>query len=217
MHFFDLFGWQLGRAPNMVVSLAEARAGGPVDSVQAIVSYEGGATSSSFHTFTHANANELQAIVFGWDWAVAELHGWIALDLRLEALLSLAGVEALAEKLAPLEKLLAIAGEPSLPAASLNWQIAERFPQGRVMQGHGEERQIEARVLLQASLGEPASKLMVYEQSVRAGLAALVAAAEGGLAWVIPPADLWSSTAAAIAARESAALGRAVPCPPFML
>jgi predicted dehydrogenase len=213
VHFFDLFGWQLGRLPNQVVALAQARDGDPVDTVQAIVSYEGGATSSSFHTFAHANAGELQAIVFGWDWAMAELHGWIAIDLRLDALLSKAGVELLAEKLAPHEKLLAITGEPPLPGASLSWRIVEQFPGGRVMKGRGEERSIYARVEVQASLGEPAVKQAVYEQSVRAGMAALLAAVEGGFAWVIPPGDLWSSTAVAIAAREAAASGKAVTYP----
>ena len=214
VHFFDLFGWQLGRSPNKVVALAEARDDGPVDTVQAIVAYEGGATSSSFHTFSHARAGELQTIVFGWGWAVAELHGWIALDLRLEALLNQEGVELLAEKLAPREKLLAIEGEPLLPETSLSWQIDEQFPGSQLMKGHGEERRISARVVVQASLGGPGAKLLVYEQSVRAGLAALLSAVEYGHSWVIPPADLWSSTAAAIAARESAASGQAVPCLP---
>ncbi len=210
VHFFDLFGWQLGRSPNKVVALAEARDGRPVDTVQAIVGYEGGATSSSFHSFAHTNAGELQSIVFGWDWAVAELHGWIALDLRLDALLDSEGVELLAEKLAPRANLLAIPGEPLLPEASLSWRIVERFPGSQVMKGHGEERRIYARVVVEANLGEPAAKLSVYEQSIRAGLAALMAAVEDGLAWVIPPADLWSSIAVAVAAREAAASGQAV-------
>ncbi len=217
VHFFDLFGWQLGRTPHKVFALAEARDGGLVDTVQAIVDYEGGATSSSFHTFSHASAGELQEIVFGWGWAVAELHGWIALDLRLEALLDKKGMELLVEKLAPREQLLAVTGEPLLPEASLNWQIAEQFPGSRVMKGHGEERRISARVVVQASLGGPEAKLSVYEQSVRAGLAALLSAIENGRAWVIPPADLWASTAAAVAARESAASGQAVSCPPLRL
>lgn len=209
VHFFDLFGWQLGRLPNKVVAMAEAREGGPVDTVQAIVSYEGGATSSSFHTFTHANAGELQSIVFGWDWAVAELHGWIALDLRLDALLDIEGVELLADKLAPCESLLSIPGEPFPPEASLRWRIVERFPGSQVMKGRGEERSISARVLVEASLGGPEAKLSVYEQSVRAGLAALLSAIENGRSWAIPPADLWSSTAVAVAAREAAASGQA--------
>ena len=215
VHFFDLFGWQLGRAPHKVVALAEARDGGPVDTVQAVVDYEGGATSSSFHTFSHARAGELQTIVFGWGWAVAELHGWIALDLRLEALLDEEGVDLLAEKLAPRQQLLAVEGEPLMPGASLSWQITEQFPGSRVMKGHGEERRISARVVVQASLGGAEAKTSVYEQSVRAGLSALLSAVENGRSWVIPPADLWSSTAAAVAAREAAASGQAVTCPPL--
>jgi predicted dehydrogenase len=210
VHFFDLFGWQLGRLPIKVAALAEARGDGPVDTVQAIVSYEGGATSSSFHSFTHANAGELQSIIFGWDWAVAELHGWIALDLHLEALLDMKAVELLAEMLAHHEKLLAIPGESLLPEARLSWRTIEQFPGGRMMKGHGEERCIDAKVVVEASLGQPDAKLTIYEQSVRAGLAALLAAIDSGRSWVIPPDDLWASTAVAIAAREASVSGAVV-------
>lgn len=204
VHFFDLFGWQLGRFPGKVVAMAKAREGGLVDTVQAIVSYEGGATSSSFHSFTQANASEHQAIVFGWNWAVAELHGWIALDLRLEALLDMEGVDSLGRKLAPREKLLEVTGEPLLPGASLSWRIDECFPGNTMMKGHGEERRIEARVVVEASLGQTDAKLTIYEQSVRAGMAAFLVAIENRNSWVIPRDDLWASTAVAIAAQEAA-------------
>ncbi len=210
VHFFDLFGWQLGRYPKKVSALAEAREGRAIDTVQAIVSYEGGATSSAFHTFTHAQAGEFQGIVFGWDWAVAELHGWIAIDLRLDALISEEGLVLLAEELAPGEKLLAIPEEPLLQEATLSWKIAERFPGSRVMRGHGEDRRINYRILLEASLGGPTVKLTVYEQSVRAGMASLLSAIENGHSWVIPPADLLSSTAVAVAAREAADSGHVI-------
>ncbi len=141
---------------------------------------------------------------------MAELHGWIALDLRLEALLDMEGVELLEEMLAPGKKLLEITGEPLLQEASLSWQIVECFPRSRVMKGHGEERRIDGRVILEASLGGPEVKLEVYEQSVRAGLAALMAAIENGRSWVIPRSDLWASTAVAIAAREAAISEKAV-------
>ncbi len=212
VHFFDLFGWQLGRAPDRVIAMAKTRAGGLIDTVQAVVDYEGGATSSSFHSFSHARAGEFQAIVFGWDWAAAELHGWIALDLHLEALLTAQGLELLAEALAPGETLLALPGEPDLPGANLSWQVVERFAGSPGMVGRGEERGVCALVEMKASLGGMEAKLTVYEQGVRAGMAALISAIEDGRSWVIPPADLWSSTAAAIAARESAASGQMVSC-----
>ena len=81
-----------------------------------------------------------------------------------------------------------------------------------MMRGHGEERRVDARVVVEASLGGSAAKLLVYEQGVRAGLAALLAAVEDGRTWVIPPADLWSSMVVAVAAREAAASGQAVTC-----
>ncbi len=197
------------------MATAKTREGGLMDTVQAVVDYEGGATSSSFHTFSHAKAGEFQSIVFGWDWAAAELHGWIALDLRLEALLTGQGLELLAEALAPGKDLLALPGEPLWPGASLSWQVVERFPGRRTMRGRSEKRPVSARVLVEAVLGGPEAKRAVYEGGVRAGLAALISAIESGRTWVIPPADLWSSTAAAIAARESAASGQPVPCPPL--
>lgn len=208
VHFFDLFGWQLGSIPRKVVAMTEARDGGMIDTVQAIVSYEGGATSSSFHSFTHANAGEYQAIIFSWDWADAELHGWIALDLHLEALLDDESLELLADKLAQGEKLLAIPGENLLPDARIRWSITDRFPKHQIMKGHGEERPITGRVVVEASLGGPAAKLLVYEQCVRAGLAALLSSIEIRQPWVIPPANLWSSTSVAIAANEAAATGQ---------
>ncbi len=213
VHFFDLFGWQLGRAPKKVVALAEERAGGIVDTVQTIVSYEGGPTSSSFHTFTHANAGEFQTIIFGWDWAVAELHGWIALDLHLDALLDEKGIELLSDVLEPGAAALTMPADPDLPNVSLSWRIVERFPGGRVMRGHDEERRITARIVVEASLGGQQAKLSVYEKSVRAGLAAQLSAIKNGRAWVIPPAELWSSIAVAVAARDSAASGQVVTCP----
>jgi predicted dehydrogenase len=210
VHFFDLFGWQLGQLPARVMALAGGRPNGLVDTVQAIVGYEGGATSSAFHTFTHASAGELQSIVFGWDWAVAEIHGWIALDLRLEALLDQPAVEALAEQLAPGIQRLGVTGEPRLADARLSWQVVEQYPGGRLMRGRGQEHRVDARVVVDASLGGVAAKQAVYEQSLRANLAALLAGVEDGRQWVISPEDLWASTAVAVAAREAADTGRMV-------
>jgi hypothetical protein len=133
----------------------------------------------------------------------------IALDLRLEAF-DMDGVKLLAETIARREKLLVVQGESALPSASLNWQIVERYPSSRIMKGHGENRSIDARVVVHASLGRPEAKLTIYEQSVRANLVALLDSAEKKHPWVISPDDLWSSTAVAIAAREAAASGQSV-------
>jgi predicted dehydrogenase len=62
VHFFDLAGWHLARFPKRVVALAagHTRNGrdGIVDTVQAVVEYDGGATGSFYHSFTRANAAE---------------------------------------------------------------------------------------------------------------------------------------------------------------
>ncbi len=210
VHFFDLFGWQLGAKPSKVVAMAEARDGGHIDTVQAIVSYEGGATSSSFHSFAHANAGEFQAIIFSWDWANAELHGWIALDLHLEALLDEKGIEFLADALSPGEKLLAIPGEEPLPDARISWSITDRFRNSKIMKGNGEERPIAGRVVVEASLGEQSVKSLLYEQTVRSGFAAFLTSIENGQPWVISPSELWSSTSIAVAARDAVVAGKSV-------
>jgi predicted dehydrogenase len=213
VHFFDLFGWQLGYMPERVVALETKReqgsrrkpGSGITDTVQATVQYSGGATGSFYHAFTRAQASEHQGITFGWDWATAELRGWIALDLEMEALVDDDGLEALSTLLSNSDGLLRIPREQPLPGANMEWQVTERFQGGQVMHGRGEERRITARVHVRATLGGQEAKMVVYEQCVRAGIAGLlVAIGHGGLA-MVPATDLWASTATAIAAREAAA------------
>ena len=213
VHFFDLFACQLGRLPERVVALETERDSGIADTVQAIVQYEGGATGSFYHTFTRANAAEHQGITFGWDWATAQLQGWIALALDLEALVDDEGLRALSALPAHSNELLRIPGEDPLPNAKLEFYVTERFPGGLTMRGRGEERRITARVHLHATLGGQQSKMLVYEQCVRAGMAGLIAAIRHkGLA-VLSTSDLWTSTATAIAAREAASSHQEVVMP----
>jgi predicted dehydrogenase len=215
VHFFDLFGWQLGRAPERVVGMETEREAGLADTVQATVQYEGGATGSFYHTFTRAKAAEHQGITFGWDWATAELHGWIALEMTVDALVDDEGLAALSELLAHSEELLRIPGAEPLPEAKLEWHLAERFQEGRFMRGRGEERRMTGRVRVHATLGGQQAKMVVYEQSVRAGMSDLVAAIRQGRPWVIPATDLWAGTATAVAAREAAASRRELVIPAF--
>jgi predicted dehydrogenase len=225
VHFFDLFGWQLGHLPERVVATETKREGqrteepalslpkgrrteiGITDTVQATMQYNGGATGSFYHAFTRAKAAEHQGITFGWDWATAQLQGWIALDLDMEALVDDEGLAALGTLLAPSDVLLRVPGEQdrSLPGAKLEWHVTERFPENLTMRGHGEDRRITAGVQLHATLGGQEFKMVVYEQCVRSGMSGLVAAIRQGVPMVVPAADLWASTATAIAAREAAA------------
>jgi predicted dehydrogenase len=56
-------------------------------------------------------------------------------------------------------------------------------------------------------MGGQAAKPRVYRESVRAGLADLLAAVAGGTQPAVTPADAWTSLATALAARDAAATG----------
>ena len=62
---------------------------------------------------------------------------------------------------------------------------------------------------LRATLGGQAAKPRVYRESVRAGLADLLAAITTGTAPTVTPADAWTSLATALATGQSAATGTA--------
>jgi predicted dehydrogenase len=218
VHFFDLFDWQLSRHP-LRVSAIEVKRGSPdlgiTDTVQAIVEYEGSATGSFFHTFTRAGAAEHQGITFGWDWATAQIRGWIALELVLDAWVDRGGLAVLEEALQKGAALLRVEGEAPLPSAQVVCEVVESYPAGKPMRGHGEERHVTAHARLRVGLGGEAAKGLVYEQSVRAGMRRFVSAIREDRAGAapLPATDLWYSTTIAIAAREAAAsrCERAVP------
>jgi predicted dehydrogenase len=217
VHFFDLAGWHLGRAPKRVVALSTGRplagAGSGrreiVDTVQAVVEYDGGATGSFYHSFTRANAAEHQSITYGWDWATATLRGWIALDLVLDAWVDDEGLAALRE-VAENKEGLCVANEAPLQSTFMKLQVIESFPNGGTLRGHGEDRQVTQHVRLIAELGGEEAKPLIYEQSVRAGMADLLNSIRTGRAPCVPTADAWTSTAVAIAARQAAATRREV-------
>ncbi|MEP6774132.1 MAG: Gfo/Idh/MocA family oxidoreductase [Chloroflexota bacterium] len=237
VHFFDLAGWHLGRAPKRVVALATGRegldpslgsrttlpgkeVGRPlastgsgreeiVDTVQAVVEYDGGATGSFYHSFTRANAAEHQSITYGWDWATATLRGWIALNLVLDAWIDDEGLAALRE-IAENKEGLRIANEAPLPGAFMKLQVVESFPNGCIMRGRAEDRRVTTRVRLIADLGREDAKPLVYEQSVRAGMSDLLDSIRVGRVPCVSGVDAWSSTATAVAARQAAATRREV-------
>src|SRR4029453_9785739 len=103
-----------------------------IDTVQAVVDYESGATGSFYHSFRRANAAEHQSITYGWDWATATLHGWIALNMVLDAWVDDDGLAALLEVVKNNDG-LRIGNEAPLQAAGMELQVMESFPNGRRM------------------------------------------------------------------------------------
>lgn len=217
VHFFDLAGWHIARLPRRVIALAtghESRVPErAVDTVQAVVEYEGGATGSFYHTFTRANAAEHQGLTYGWDWATAQLRGWIALDLVLDAWIDDHGLAIVQEIVRNENDVLCIPNEVPLPGASLRLRTVESFPRNHIMRGHGIDRPVTKHIHLTAELGGDDAKPLVYEQSVRSGMADLLDSIRAGRAPCVPSADAWLSTATAIAAREAAATHREMLLP----
>jgi predicted dehydrogenase len=209
VHFFDLATWHLARSPKRVIALASEHEGsgkeGITGTVQAVVEYDGGATGSFYHSFTRAHAAEHQGITYGWDWATAQLRGWIALNLVLDAWVGEQGLAALMQAAENAKEGLRIPDEAPLPGASMNLQIVESFPNDCIMRGHGEDRHVTKHVRLIAELGGEDAKPLVYEQSVRAGMADLLHSIRVGRAPCVTAANVWSSTAVAVAARQAAA------------
>jgi hypothetical protein len=70
-------------------------------------------------------------------------------------------------------------------------------------------------IRVQATLGGAAAKEHVYRESVRAGIADLVAAVRNGHDPLVTTHDAWQSLATAIAARQAAASGQRVAPPAF--
>ena len=157
VHFFDLAGWHLGRAPKRVVALSTGREGRdrsrrsrttlPAKEARHPLADAGsgreeitrhcagsgriwgGATGSFYHSFTRANAAEHQSIIYGWDWATAKLRGWIALNLVLDAWVDDEGLAALWEFAANNEG-LRVANEAPLQSTFMKLQIVESLPNG---------------------------------------------------------------------------------------
>ena len=103
--------------------------------------------------------------------------------------------------------------EMPLPAAFMKLQVVGSFPNDYTIRGHGEDRHVTQHVRLIAELGGEEAKPLVYEQSVRAGMADLLESIRTGRATCVSATDAWASTAVAIAARQAAATGREVVLP----
>jgi predicted dehydrogenase len=95
VHFFDLAANLLGTPVEAIQALAGTRADGRTDTVCATARYQGGATASWYHSFTHPRHGERQSLRLDLGNGECRLTGWVPLDMQLEAWTDRAGADAL--------------------------------------------------------------------------------------------------------------------------
>ena len=198
VHFFDAAAWLLGSQPELVQGLEAARPDGRVDSLVAAARHPGGATASYAHSFDRPERAESQWTTLDWgEVAGGRLYGWIPVELELDIRTDGGGLAAVQALATDQQAALAVPGYRPSGAERITLELASRGQPGRW------------DLHLRATLGGQASKPRVYRESVRAGLADLLAAITAGATPTVTPADAWTSLATALAAQESAATGTA--------
>jgi predicted dehydrogenase len=204
VHFFDTAAWLLGSQPERVQALEAARPDGRVDTVLATASHPGGATASYAHSFARPDRAESQWTTLDWgEQASGRLYGWIPVELELDIRTDGAGLAAVQALATDQRAALAVPGYRPSGAERITLELASRGQPGRW------------DLHLRATLGGSAAKHRAYRESVRAGLADLVAAITTGGHPTVTPADAWTSLATALAATASATTGTATRPAPF--
>jgi predicted dehydrogenase len=199
VHFFDVAAWLLGSQPELVQALEAARPDGRVDTVLATARHPGGATANYAHSFARPERAESQWTTLDWgEVAGGRLYGWIPVELELDIRTDGAGLAAVQALTTDQQAALAVPGYRPSGAERITLELASRGRPGRW------------DLHLRATLGGQAAKPRVYRESVRAGLADLLAAITTGTTPTVTPADAWTSLATALATRQSAATGTAV-------
>jgi predicted dehydrogenase len=199
VHFFDAAAWLLGSQPELVQALEAARPDGRVDTVRARAGTRGGPTASYAHSFDRPERAESQWTTLDWGGSASgRLYGWIPVELELDIRTDGAGLAAVQALATDQQAALAVGGYRPSGAERISLELASRGQPGRW------------DLRLRATLGGQAAKPRVYRESVRAGLADLLAAISAGTTPSVTPADAWTSLATALAARESVATGTAV-------
>jgi predicted dehydrogenase len=194
--FFDACAWLLGSQPERVQALEAARPDGRVDTLLASASHPGGATASYAHRFARPERAESQWTTLDWgETADGRLYGWIPVELELDARTDGAGLAAVQALTTDQQAALAVPGYRPSGAERITLELTSRAQPGRW------------DLRLRATLGGQAAKPRVYRESVRAGLADLLAAVAGGTQPAVTPADAWTSLATALAAQDAAATG----------
>jgi predicted dehydrogenase len=199
VHFFDACAWLLGSQPELVQALEASRPDGRADTVLATARHPGGATASYAHSFGRPERAESQWTTLDWGQvADGRLYGWIPVELELDIRTDGAGLAAVQALTTNQQAALAVAGYRPSGGERITLELSSRAQPGRW------------DLRLRATLGGHAAHSRVYRESVRAGLADLVACAATDAVPAVSPADAWTSLATALAAQESAASGTAV-------
>jgi predicted dehydrogenase len=198
VHFFDAAAWLLGAQPELVQALEAARPDGRVDTLLATARHPGGATASYAHSFARPERAESTWTTLDWDEvAGGRLYGWVPVELELDLRTDGPGLTAVQALTTNQQEALAVPGYRPSGAERITLELASRGQPGRW------------DLRLRATLGGQAARPRAYRESVRAGLADLVAAIATGTTPAVPPADAWTSLATALAARQSAITGTA--------
>jgi predicted dehydrogenase len=199
VHFFDAAAFLLGSQPELVQALEAARPDGRVDTLLAAARHPGGATASYAHRFARPDRASSQWTTLDWgEVADGRLYGWVPVELELDIRTDGPGLAAVQALTTNQQAALAVPGYRPSGAERITLELASRS-----QPGHWDLR-------LRATLGGQAARPRAARESIRAGLADLLAAVTGDAQPSVPPAAAWSSLATALAARESAATGAAV-------
>jgi predicted dehydrogenase len=205
VHFFDICDWLMGSHPLAVQALQLRRpGGGPIDTVAATCSHEGGATSSFLHAFTHPNRAQYQSVTLDWGFAHGQLTGWIPVGLELEVWTDVQGLAVLEHLPTESGELLKVPGFRLSGHETLEVSQVETYGNHGPWRARGESRDVSTRVRIRASLGGEPAKQYVYQESVRAGMVDLVSAILEDRLPRVAGVDVWASLASAVAAREAA-------------
>jgi predicted dehydrogenase len=205
VHFFDVAAWLLGSQPERVQALEAARPDGRVDTVLVAAGHPGGATASYAHSFDRPDRAESQWTTLDWgERASGRLYGGVPVELELDIRTDGAGLAAVQALATDQRAALAVPGYRPSGGERITLELASRSTPGRW------------DLHLRATLGGQAAKPRAHRESVRAGLADLLAAITTGAPPTVTPADAWTSLATALAAQESATTGtttRPAPLP----
>jgi predicted dehydrogenase len=211
VHFFDVCDVLMGSHPLAVQALQVARpGGGPIDTVAATSTHEGGRTASFVHAFTHPNRAQYQGVTLDWGFAHGQLTGWIPVDLDLEVWTDDLGLALLENLPRTSGELLQVPGYRLSGDEGVEVLPVEAYESRRLWRARGEARDVTRRVRVRASLGGESAKEHVYRESIRAGMIDLVSAIIEDRLPRVAGVDTWPSLATAVAAREAAQLGQPV-------